>query len=108
MSIFNQLQWELQNDIAKRKKSGTASEVETLQKEVTLLKTNLQQTEIDRENLRKQLDWHMKHRKSNLDKKIWTPYPTMARHFSDSEDEETRKPHKVSVVAKRDDLSETR
>lgn len=80
--MFNQLRWELQRDVSCRKASGGASEVETLQKELTLLKSHLQQTSIDRENLQKQLDWYMNHRKTSN----WTPYPTMARQFSDSEE----------------------
>lgn len=102
ISMFNQLQWELQKDIAQRKESGSGSEVETLQKEVTLLRAHLQQTKIDRENLQKQLEWHMRHKKSNIDSN-WRPFPTMAKHFSDDENDEPSKSQKISVLASRSD-----
>lgn len=82
MDVFQKLQYDLQADI----KAGNPSEVETIHKELALTKTYLQQAEIDRENLKKQLEFYMSRRKpSNASN--WTPFPTMARHFSDSEDD---------------------
>lgn len=86
MDVFQKLQYDLQVDINSSKKAGNPSEIETIQKELALTKTYLQQAEIDRENLKKQLEFYMSRRKpSNASN--WTPYPTMARHFSDSEDD---------------------
>ena len=86
MEVFSQLKHDLQKDISNQKKTGNPHEMETLYKELTLAKTHLQQAEIDRENLRKQLEWFMKNRKTVMTDS-WTPFPTMARQFSDSEEE---------------------
>ncbi|XP_066922706.1 ski oncogene-like [Clytia hemisphaerica] len=86
MEVFSQLKHNLEQDISNQKKTGNPHEMETLYKELTLAKTHLQQAEIDRENLRKQLEWFMKNRK-NVMTDNWTPFPTMARQFSDSEEE---------------------
>ena len=86
MDVFQKLQYDLKDDLTRSKKSGKSSEVETIHKELALTKTYLQQAEIDRENLKKQLEFYMSRRKpSNASN--WTPFPTMARHFSDSEDD---------------------
>lgn len=82
--MFNQMRWELSREVSNRKSMGEASELGTLQKEKALLKAQLQQSSIERENLQKQLDWHMSQRRSSMDK--WTPYPTMAKQFSDDDD----------------------
>lgn len=84
ISMFNQMRWELSREVSNRKSMGEASELGTLQKEKALLKAQLQQSSIERENLQKQLDWHMSQRRSSMDK--WTPYPTMAKQFSDDDD----------------------
>lgn len=85
MEVFQQLKYDLQVDINSCKKAGNPAEVETLHKELTLTKAYLQQAEIDRENLKKQLEFYSRRKPSQA--LNWTPFPTMARHFSDSEDE---------------------
>ena len=86
MNVFQKLQYDLQVDINSCKKAGNPAELETLHKELVLTKTYLQQAEIDRENLKKQLEFYMSRRKPT-NASNWTPFPTMARHFSDSEDD---------------------
>lgn len=84
ISIFNQMRWELSCEVNKRKSAGEAVAVDTLQKEMALIKAQLQQSRIENENLQKQLEWHVNRRKQTSEN--WTPYPTMARQFSDSSD----------------------
>ena len=59
MDVFQKLQYDLKDDLTRSKKSGKSSEVETIHKELALTKTYLQQAEIDRENLKKQLEFYM-------------------------------------------------
>ena len=80
------MRWELSNEVGRRKSAGEAVAVDTLQKEMALIKAQLQQSRIENENLQKQLEWHVNKRKVTSEN--WTPYPTMARQFSDSSDNE--------------------
>jgi len=98
ISIFNQMRWELSNEVGRRKSTGEAVAVDTIQKEMALIKAQLQQSRIENENLQKQLEWHVNKRKVTSEN--WTPYPTMARQFSDSSDneEETSLSKKKPVI----------
>lgn len=79
------MRWELANQ---QKEGASQQQISKLQKEINHLKTHLEQSTIDRTNLQKQLNWsHVIHKKTTPTEK-WSPFPTMARKFSDSEDSE--------------------
>jgi len=85
LSLFHQMRWELANQ---QKEGASQQQISKLQKEINHLKTHLEQSTIDRTNLQKQLNWsHVIHKKATPAEK-WSPFPTMARKFSDSEDSE--------------------
>lgn len=99
MTLFNQMRWELRHKSA----NTDPQEVGRLQTEISQLKVHLEQSSIDRENLQKQLNWQQTIKKNAVSDN-WTPFPTIARKFSDSEgsEEVTKTSQQVSVVSKSD------
>ena len=102
------MRWEL----TRRKSSkGDLSDCEMqMQNEIALLKSQLEQSSIDRENLHKQLKWQQTQKK-NVD--TWTPFPTMARKFSNSDENDdeqsiSQSQHVSVVSTKEDETSDKR
>lgn len=105
---YNQMTWEFTREFEKQKShSGEKAEHQNaLQREIRVLKVQLEQSRIDCENLHKQLTWTKYERSQSSSKRdsssamevdSWTPFPYIGRKFSDSEDEETAE-HKRKTV----------
>ena len=78
------MRWELNQEVSKRK-LNKEEDLETMRKENLLLKMQLEQITDNQDNFHKQLTWQLNKKKT----KSWTPFPSMARKFSDSEEEYT-------------------
>jgi Skp family chaperone for outer membrane proteins len=100
---YNRLTWEFTQELEKKQLSSDDRAFDRMSSEIRSLRHKLDQTSVDRDNLRKQLSWHVnrdRHTSSKMEVDKWTPFPTIGKKFSDSEGEEEERKRRHDMESK--------